>query len=104
MFNVNLIGNLGRDAECVTMTDSRMMMKFPVAAETGKDSMPIWCDVLMPHRDALLPYLKKGTQVYIAGRCTIKLKDNYMNVNVYPDQLQLCGTKNDQSQDETPGV
>lgn len=102
MFNVTLIGNLGRDAEIVTLSNGKEYMKFSVAVETGHDSFPIWCDVLMSRRDNLQPYLNKGQKVCIIGRCTITIKDNRTFINVYPDQLELCGRWELNSQAETP--
>lgn len=102
MFYANVLGNLTRDAEIKTLSDGKELMKFTVAANGFTDKETVFCDVMTRYNEKLMPYLTKGQQIYLAGRCVISQNGSYVNVNVYPDAIQLCGTKKDESPAETP--
>lgn len=70
-----LIGHLGRDAETNTV-NGKTVINFPVAHSErytdhqGKQQRKtIWAQcALWTEKTGILPYLKKGTQVFIEGR------------------------------------
>lgn len=78
MIRLEVIGHLGRDAETKTFDDGRTVMNFNVAhSEKWKDRQgeqqekTVWvsCAKWFPANTpaAVAQYLKKGTQVFVAG-------------------------------------
>lgn len=74
MIKLQVIGNLGRDA-VLNSVNGRNVINFTVAhTERFKDSQgnqkdrTVWVDcAYWTDRTAVVPYLKKGTQVYVEG-------------------------------------
>lgn len=68
MLQLEIIGNLGADAE-VKAINGREYISMRIASTTKfKDkSETTWVSVLYRRTDALLPYLTKGTSVYVCG-------------------------------------
>ncbi len=68
---IELIGNLGRDAELSYTSQNRPYARFSVATQEfdGKKSFPQWHKVVLwgERAEKLIPYLTKGTLVYIEG-------------------------------------
>lgn len=93
MFTISLIGNLGQDAKVFTGNSGREMMSFRVAASQPKNDTAIWMEVVMNHRPNLMPYLLKGTKVYVHGDATIELRNGYLNASVFASELELLGEK-----------
>jgi len=91
MFIATLIGNLGKDCEIVTAKSGNELMKLALGVSQGKDRKPLWVDVLMRNRPNLQPFLVKGQQILVQGTCDINVDRNYLNVNVFADQVQLLG-------------
>lgn len=105
MFLGTFIGNLGKDAETVTGSNGRELMKLTLAVDQGKNKGTVWVDVLMPQNPNLTPYLVKGTKIFIQGRVDVNVSRNYLNVNCFADQLQLLNnrpTVDDQQQQQSP--
>lgn len=102
MKSVMIIGNLGHNAETVTMNDGTQKMRFSVAVNGRGDSLT-WFGVLARMQEKLLPYLTKGRQVYVMGDISAELYDGKISLNVYADRIELCGGKESQqvSQEET---
>lgn len=101
MFTATIIGNLGRDVELVTSKTGNELMKLAVGVSQGKDKKPLWVDVLMRNRPNLYNYLVKGQQILIMGSCDISTDRNYLNVNVFADNLQLIGGTPEQAKQTT---
>lgn len=93
MFLATFIGNLGKDAEIVTGSNSRELTKLALGVDQGKNKGTVWVDVLMPHNPNLMPFLTKGTQLLVAGRCDVNVARGYLNVNCFADQTQLLGRR-----------
>lgn len=93
MLLVSLIGNLGKDAETVSGNNNREFTKLAIGVNQGKDKGTVWVDCLLPTNPNLTPYLVKGTKVFVQGRCDINMSRNYLNVNVFADQLQLLNNR-----------
>lgn len=74
MIKMQLIGTIGRDAESKAV-GSNTVINFSVAhSERGKDAQgnktekTIWVDCAKwGEKTGILPYLKKGTKVYVEG-------------------------------------
>lgn len=99
MFLATFIGNLGKDAETVTGSNGRELTKLTLGVDQGKNKGTVWVDVLMPHNPNLMPYLCKGQQLLVQGRCDVNMSRGYLNVNCFADQTQLLGSR----RDDTPG-
>lgn len=106
MLTINLIGNLGADAQ-VKESNGRKFLSFNVAhtEKFTQNGQPIartqWVSVAMNHySDKLLPYLVRGAKVYVYGKLNTNIwydKNKMANVslNVMADNVELCGLKSE---------
>lgn len=103
MLQLNLLGNLGRDAEVKTIND-KQFLSFSVASteKQGETENTTWVSVLCSHNPNLLPFLKKGQQVFVSGRMKAGIYQSQQNfgidISVFAQTLQLCGGKREESQ------
>jgi single-strand DNA-binding protein len=75
MIRLQVIGNLGRDAEYKTLDSGRKVINFSVAHtekyksgdEMKEKTTWIDCAWWTDNGERIMPYLKKGTQVYVEG-------------------------------------
>lgn len=109
MFRATVIGNLGADAH-VEQNNGRPFVSFKVAHNdryTKEDGTIVenlqWIScALNGDGGALLQHLKKGRQVYVEGRCSVRVfsseKERRMvaGVNLSVDHLELIGGKVDE--------
>ena len=99
MQQIILHGNLTKDAELVTFGE-RQQVKFSVACNKGKNEKKVttYYDVLS-HAVQIQPYLLKGKDVIVSGELSVRLSETngktYVNLNVYADSVELCGSKRD---------
>jgi len=100
MLLIQLIGHLGKDAESRTVSD-RPVISFSVGVKTGKDSTQ-WVNVTANEGLAkgVLPYLKKGTAVFITGDGKAREYDRKeggkgFSVEVWASKIQLVGGKSE---------
>lgn len=121
MLKVLLIGNLGADAERKE-TNGRPFVSFRVAhterrtnRETGEvTERTEWISCSLDGDGGrLLPYLKRGVKVFVAGDCRMKTfrssRDGlvYAGMDLFVRTLELCGGLNPAGsekggQDDTP--
>lgn len=110
MLQVNLIGNLGGNAE-VKAADGREFVTFRVAhneSYTDSNGQKVdrtqWIDCTMNcngGRPAILPYLLAGTMVYVVGSMTTRVyssaKDRCMKagVTIHVQRIELLGGQSD---------
>jgi len=103
MIQVQILGNLGRDAEVKTIND-KQYLSFSVASteKRNNEESVTWVSVLYPYQEALVPYLKKGQQVFVSGRMKAGIYQNNnnigMDISVFASTLQLCGGKKEETQ------
>ena len=101
MIQANIIGNLGRDAEVKKIND-KDYLSFSVASteKKGDQETTTWVSCLASNNPNLLPYLKKGQQVFVSGRMSARIyqSDNNigMDISLFAHVLQLCGGKRDE--------
>lgn len=101
------IGHLGADAECKS-SNGREFTTFRVAHsnrwtdEAGQvHEETIWVDCIIQGKPNVLPYLKKGQQVYVAGSTSLRVyssaKDRCMKagLTINVRQIELLGGKSD---------
>lgn len=109
MLIIQSIGNLGRDAEVKTIND-RQYLSFSVASteKTKGEEQTTWLSVLYPYQESLLPFLKKGQQVYVSGRLKAGIYQNQqsfgIDLSVFATTLQLCGSKREESTPTVPAA
>ena len=108
MLKVELIGNLGADAE-VKVSDSYKFVSMRVAhsdrwtGESGeKHETTQWVDVNLSNTESkIIPYLKKGTTVFVRGRLATRVysspKDRCMKagVTIHATEIELLGGSSD---------
>lgn len=111
MLNVQVIGNLGKDAEVINTKDGKSFVSICVAhshryKKNGQViSETIWIDGNINWIcNNLLQYMTKGTKVYISGELVPKVYHSqdrsYLNLTVLVDRLELCGIKSYTSTDQ----
>jgi single-stranded DNA-binding protein len=91
MQQIQIIGNLGKDAEVKTFSEKPYTV-FSVAVKEKETTT--WFNVYKyGANDNLRPYLKKGTKVFIQGSFSHKVDDKdgktFVNLNINCDGLQL---------------
>ena len=102
MLLATIIGNLGRDAEVKPIND-KQYMSFSVASteKRNNEEVTTWVSVLYPYQETLLPYLKKGQQVFVSGRLKAGIYQSQntfgIDLSVFAQTLQLCGSKKEES-------
>lgn len=104
MFKVELIGNLGADAE-VKVSEGSKFVAFRVANTekwtdaNGQEHLRTdWFDATMSNAESkVIPFLKAGTKVFIRGNASKRVysskKDRCMKagITVHVQELELCG-------------
>lgn len=105
MYELTIIGNLGKDAELKTINGKEYTIFSVCHSERYIDSNGntkekadwVSCYKSMPSK--LLPYLKKGTKVFVRGSFNIKvtqaLGKTYVNVNCQVSTIQLLSSQKD---------
>lgn len=108
MQQIVIRGNLTKDAELVTFGE-RQQVKFSVACNKGKGEKKVttYYDVLS-YATYLQPYLLKGKDVIVVGELSVKKDESngktYVHLNVYADDVELCGSKGDAQTTVEPQV
>lgn len=80
MFKSIVIGNLGADAQ-VKESNGSKFVTFRVAHTESyndqagqKHESTTWIDCIMSNAESkVVPYLKKGTKVYVSGNCSLRV-------------------------------
>jgi single stranded DNA-binding protein len=99
---VHLIGNIGRDAETKHIGE-RDYLSFSVACteKRNNEETTSWYSILYPFQESLVPYLKKGQQVFVSGRLKAGIYQSQstfgIDLSVFAQTLQLCGSKKEES-------
>ena len=110
MLKVEIIGNIGNDAE-IKEFGGKKYVSFSVAhTEYQKDEqgnrtdLTTWCSVLWfgEGGGGLLPYLKRGAKVFVRGNLKVKMYTDRNGkqqaaINVSASEVQLCGVKGETS-------
>ena len=103
MIQLIALGHLGADAEVKTINE-KQYISFRIASTERRNEQDetTWISVLVSHNEKLLPYLKKGQQVYVQGRMKAGIYQSNNNIgldiSVFASTLQLCGGKKDENQ------
>lgn len=107
MLKLEIIGHVGVDAS-IKDADGRRFATFRVAHSdtwTGSDGVrheqTTWVDVTLPAESKVIPYLQKGTLVFIRGNISTRVyssaKDKCMKagISVRAEEIQLLGSRKD---------
>jgi single-strand DNA-binding protein len=110
MIKLTVIGNLGRDA-VVRDVQGKSVISFSIAhTEKFKDQngvqkdKTVWVECnYWSERTNLVPYLKKGHQVYVEGQPTVDVYDNKdgqksAGIKLRVTQVQLLNNRHTESQ------
>ena len=106
MLQVQIIGNLGADAE-VKEINGKQYSAFSVAATSSRNETT-WVSVLYNYHENFHKYLTKGQQVFAQGEGRVKLytsknsEKTSLDFSVLADKLQLCGSKADKVVEQSP--
>lgn len=105
MIKLSVIGNLGKDAVSNTV-GGKTVINFSVAhtekykdAQGNQKERVIWCDCSWwQERTAILPYLKRGTSVYLEGQPDVRTYTTKEGVHgatltLRVSMVQLLGSK-----------
>ena len=103
MLQLEVIGNLGNDAEIKEFGGKKYVSMNVAHSEKRKDGSDntVWVSVLWyGEGGGLFQYLKKGTKVFLRGRLVPKAyldKNNQVQcaVNMYANEVILCGGKSE---------
>src|SRR5687767_14408833 len=98
MRRLEVIGNLGRDAEYKMTGGGTAVLNFSVATKgVKKDAETVWvrCAVFGKRADSLRQYLTKGTRVFARGPVEVKQWSangkSGVDVEVSCDEIELLG-------------
>lgn len=108
MLKVEVIGNLGADAEVKTSNGSQFVA-FRIADSSkykdqqGKEvNVTNWIDCVMSNAESkVIPYLKAGVKVFVRGNGSLRVysskKDRMMKAGLQVSvvEVELCGGNND---------
>lgn len=112
MLKVEIIGNLGADAE-QRVANGKSYLSFRVAEtrkyadkETGEMVInTTWASCSMDGANTnLAQYLKKGQRVFVRGNMELRLfvssrdGQRHAGINVYVKELELCGSNKSESE------
>lgn len=106
MFKIDVIGNLGADAE-TRVSNGATYVAFRVAhtvksvdMQTGEVvRVAVWVSCSKAGECAnLMPYLRKGTKVYVRGNAQLKVYTGHdgkqhAGINLFVHELELCGSQ-----------
>lgn len=108
MLKVELIGNLGADAEVkesngVKFVTMRVADTRKVKQDSGVDkSVTTWVDVTLSNVDSpVLPYLRQGVKVFVRGNAALrvysspKLRMMVAGLTIHATEIELCGGSSD---------
>lgn len=104
MINLSIIGNIGKDAEIVTIKE-RKFCKFNVATKFN-ETVTQWISCLKEDKDEKLkPYLLKGTQVFCSGKPKFnaykdKEGNTHADTSLFVTEFEFVGKK--ESKEDKP--
>ena len=106
MFKIDVIGNLGADAE-TRVSNGATYVAFRVAhtvksvdmqtGEVVRDSVWVSCSKAGECAN-LMPFLRKGTKVFVRGNAQLKVYTGHdgkphAGINLFVHELELCGSQ-----------
>lgn len=96
---LQIIGNLGADAVEKEINGKKYIsMRVASTTKKGQQERTTWVSIMYYFNERLLPYLKKGTQVFASGEMNVGTYTNrdgvtQVDVSLWANVLQLVGGK-----------
>lgn len=112
MLKLEIIGNLGADAQEKSFGDGSKAITFNVAHTEKYDGREetVWVSVFLDaRRDKVAQFLTKGTKVFIRGRVWLRIYDSakyhkkMAGFSMWADELELCGGGRSEDDKEDSG-
>ena len=108
MILAQVLGNLGRDAEVKRIGD-KDYISFSVASteKQSEQENTTWVSVLASNNPNILPFLKRGQQVFVSGKMKASIYQSQnnigMDISLFAQTLQLCGAKREEQTPPSSG-
>lgn len=98
MLLLSAIINIGADAEVKPINEKQYISFRGASTEkVNEQEQTTWISVLCSYNPNILPFLKKGQQVFVSGRMKADIYQGQQNfgidISVFAQTLQLCGSK-----------
>lgn len=108
MLQLEVIGNLGNDAEIKEFSGKKYVSMNVAHSEKRKDGgeTTVWVSVLWyGDGGGLFQYLKRGCKVFLRGRLVPKAYTDKRNqpqcaLNMYANEVNLCGGKQESTRQD----
>ena len=108
MLQLEVIGNLGNDAEIKEFSGKKYVSMNVAHSEKKKDGneSTVWVSVLWyGDGGGLFQYLKRGCKVFLRGRLVPKAYTDKQNqpqcsLNMYANEVNLCGGKQESTRQD----
>lgn len=108
MLQLEVIGNLGNDAEIKEFSGKKYVSMNVTHSEKKKDGneSTVWVSVLWyGDGGGLFQYLKRGCKVFLRGRLVPKAYTDKQNqpqcaLNMYANEVNLCGGKQESTRQD----
>lgn len=108
MLQLEVIGNLGNDAEIKEFSGKKYVSMNVAHSEKKKDGSEniVWVSVLWyGDGGGLFQYLKRGCKVFLRGRLVPKAYTDKQNqpqcaLNMYANEVNLCGGKQESTRQD----
>lgn len=109
-----LIGHLGADAEIRTKDGNSFATCRVAHTDKWKDLAGVthesttWVDVILPADSKVIPFLKKGTMIFVRGTQTTRVYSSAADkcykagVTIRMKEIQLLSKREDESQSKQP--
>jgi len=100
MNQLQIIGNLTRDAEMKKAQNGDMYLSFSVAVNETKDStlyVSVRQKQYQDRENKVFPFLTKGKKVFVQGRLSVgtyvsnKDGKTYVDITCWAEKIELCG-------------
>ncbi len=92
MIMVNVVGNIGKDAELKTTPTGKMVCNFSVASsDRNKATTWVGCAVWGARGEKLAKYLTKGSKVAVSGSMSTREHNGKTYLEVDVSEVELCG-------------
>lgn len=90
MIKIEILGNVGRDAETKTL-GAKAYASFSVCAKdgSGKNAPEIWFSVL--GNEKLTQYITKGKKLFVRGSLSVKAAEGKVYYNVMAQEIEFAG-------------
>lgn len=117
MLKSEFIGHLGADVEIKSANGQEFAAFRAAHSDTWKDGQgvahetTIWVDVTLPSSHAVIPYLKKGTMVFVRGNAALRCYSSAVQhqwvagLTIRCSEIQLLSSKKqeDGASEDQPG-